>query len=172
MKIYITILSAMFMLNSCATEEKKLERNPNYDYVEIEECTIPVLKEFKLKYTKVDGGKGTFDFIEKNHKKIRTYHIGISKSYINIDNKYSTRKEEIEQRKDTRIFFEKITNKFQVIGWESVNTSIRFVNYEFFGVNTMIVLNEYGKEIKQKKDLDYLLDYCQKTWKLNKKKEK
>ena len=170
MKFILSLLSVALLLTSCGSETTKPTQDPAYDYVEIEECIIPVLKEIKMKYTKVDGGRGSFNFIESDGKKIRTYHVVISKSYSSVKKKYIARKQDIEQSKITKIIFEKVTDKFNVIGWEAIDTPSlsKFVTYEFFGINTMISMNEYGEKIKQKKDLDYLLNYCKKTWKLNK----
>ena len=170
MKYIYSLLALLFLFTACGTEKNKIEQDPAYDYVEIPECTIPVLKKLNIKYTKGDGGAGISSFIENGGKKIRTCSVGISRSLPNMEDKYTEEKESLEQWKDAEIIFIKNTDEFKVIGWKSLKTHYpnQYIKYELFGTNTMIALAESGNELKQKKDLDYLLEYCKKTRKLNK----
>ena len=170
MKYIYSLLALLFLFTACGTEKNKIEQDPAYDYVEIPECTIPVLKKLNMKYTKGNGWDGRFTFIENGGKVIRLYDVGISESLPNMEDKYTERKNSLEQGKDTEIMFIKNTNEFKVIAWKSLTIPYpnQWINYELFGTDTGISLSESGEEIKQKKDLDYLLEYCKKTRKLNK----
>jgi len=156
MKYIYSLLTLMFLLTACNTESKKPTRDPAYNYVEIEECTIPIPKKFK----ELESGKTKlYRFVDdsdiKNYKS-----IDIS---INKEDDYIDSKNFIMQNKSIQIESDFYRNHFKIIKWSVVDSIYDSEYYNLFGLKTNINLTSSNKS-----ELNYLLDYCNKTWKLNK----
>jgi hypothetical protein len=154
MKKTITILSAVvLLLASCGNEKtaKKLEQKEDYRYVEIEECTIPIPKKFKLKES--NNSKRIYSFDDKNHK---LHIIHINKRY---EDDYINMKEFIAQGRNRAIVSETERDNFKILE----STIYDDTMYYMYGKKSAI-----GLTTSNKAELNYLLDYCKKTWKLNK----
>jgi len=159
MKKIITILSmATLLLVSCGTETtaSKLKQKKDYRYVEIEECTIPIPKKFEeLEIGNVYTHRFWYEQDIKNFMK-----INIS---INKEDDYLYDKNTIMQNKTTQLKSDFNRNHFKIIKWNLVDDIQDNDNYVLYGFKTKINLINSSE-----KELDYLLDYCKKTWKLNK----
>jgi len=159
-KLWVPLVIATLLLQACGTEKtKELAQNENYRYVEIEECTIPIPKKFEeLKVGDV------YIYRFSYHPNIQNFmKINISKNRVDdyIDNKNT-----IMQNKGTKLISDFKRNHFKIIKWNIVNPIHDEDNYVLFGLKTNINLIN-----RSEKELNYLLDYCKKTWKLDKGEE-
>ena len=175
MKQLITLMSIMLMIVSCGTEGTKTKQDSAYDYVEMEECTIPVLKEFNITQIQGKGASGISQYdiniSSKDGKaKIKNYLIiniykessdNIHDSHI-VMREFLTQHNSIDIRSETEYF------KFKIIEYGTKNPILNTSNFYLFG-NT-IVIDIKGLPNKKKRYIKYLLNYCKKTWKLNKGK--
>jgi len=159
MKKVITILSTVVLfLVSCGNETtaKKLEQKENYRYVEIEECNIPIPKKFEeLKSSDMYLYRFWYGPNIQSFMK-----INISK---NKEDDYIDSKNVIIQYKKTQLEADFVRNHFKILKWKMPDNVLDEVHYNLFGLKTKIILINSNKA-----ELNYLLDYCKKTWKLNK----
>ena len=160
MKLLIMLLSLMFLLGACGEEtvKKGLQQKEDYRYVEIEECTIPIAKRFE-KLKEAEGYLYRFYYSSN----LNMQSINIRK---NEKDAYIIIKTLIEQDKNTILKAEYTKNHFKILEWSLVDSVLHETHYALFGSKTKISL-----ENSNQSKLKYLLDYCQKTWKLNNKKE-
>jgi len=151
-KIIILLSIALLFLQSCGNETRRKQavQEKEYRYVEIEECTIPIPSKFKLN----ENNKFNQTFIyDRNHK---LHFISIHKRH---QDDYIYAIESIDKMKNMTMVSETKKNNFKII--ESTMDEDTF--FHLYGVKSRIDLL-----VSNKKELNYLLDYCQKTWKLDK----
>jgi hypothetical protein len=160
MKKTITILSAVvLLLASCGNEKtaKKLEQKEDYRYVEIEECTIPIPKKYDMtNHGNEEPYLHNYVYEEKRHILNKQYLITVKKRY---EDDYINMKEFIAQGRNRTIVSETTRDNFQILE----STIYDDTMYYMYGKKSVI-----GLMPSNKAELNYLLDYCKKTWKLNK----
>ena len=160
MKKVVTILStvALFLV-SCGNETtaKKPEQKEDYRYVEIEECTIPIPKKFKMTNY---GNKKPYLHNYAYEEILSKYSI-VQTTLRNEDD-YITMKEFIAQGRNKAIVSETKRDNFQILE----STIYDDTMYHIYGEKSVISLLSSNKT-----ELNYLLDYCKKTWKLNKREK-
>lgn len=152
MKLLTILLSLMFILGACGEEavKKGLQQKDDYRYVEIAECTIPIPSKFKLN----ENNKFNQTYIyDRNHK---LHFISIHKRH---QDDYIYAIESIDKMKNMTIVSETKKNHFKIIE----STMDEDTMFHLYGIKSRIDLL-----VSNKKELNYLLDYCQKTWKLDK----
>lgn len=161
MKLLTLLLSLMFLLGACGEETAKngQQQKDEYRYVEIEECTIPIAKKFK-KLKKAEGYLYRFSY-STNFTDMQSINIK-----RNEKDTYLIVKNLIEQGKNTILKAEYTKNHFKILEWNLVDSVLHETHYELFIPKTSIRI-----ENSNKTELNYLLDYCKKTWKLNDRKE-
>ena len=159
MKIISLFSIALLFLQSCGNEttRNQSEQETEYRYVEIAECTIPIPKKFKITNY---GNNGfylhNYIYEEKKDMRNKQYLISVNKrrkdDYIHMI-------ESIDKMKNMTIVSETKKNHFKIIE----STMDGDTMFHLYGVKSRIDLL-----VSNKKELNYLLDYCQKTWKLDK----
>jgi len=177
MKLLTLLLSLIFLLGACGKESVKShpELDSKYDYIEIEECTIPVLKEFKIKTIKNNGASGEFKYtrnISFNGKiaKDEIYSaISIHKHSVDSYDKYLEKVELLLEHKAMEIRSKLEINNFKGIRFGVKNPIGKDNSYYLFGPITEIDI--WNLEENKDNYITYLLNYCQKTWKLDKEKD-
>ena len=148
-------LSILFLV-SCGSEVTEVKKKAEYIYVEIEECSIPVPR----KYNKIeDKDMGKYEY--------RYTYSGGKDDYKNISilhqkkNSYKRVKKLINSVNTMHINREFKRDEFRII---EVNATYRKrYTYHILGIKTYIVLDGSNEE-----ELNYTLEYCKKTWKLDK----
>jgi len=159
MKLLTILFSLMFILGACGEEviKKGVQQKDEYRYVEIEECTIPIAKKFKITNY---GNKGLYlhNYVFEEKKDIfnKQYLISVNKRH---EDDYIHMIESIDKMKNMTIVSETKKNHFKIIE----STMDGDTMFHLYGVKSRIDLL-----VSNKKELNYLLDYCQKTWKLDK----
>ena len=162
MKKIISILGiAVLLLVSCGNEttHNQPEQKEDYRYVEIEECSIPIPKKFK----ELESGSVHIHRFGYRYNIIDYKKINIS---INKKDDYIYDKNSIMQSKITILKSDFLRNNFKIIKWELIDPVQNEDHYKLFGVKTNISLINSSE-----KELNYLLNYCKQTWKLNKGEE-
>lgn len=159
MKKTISILGiAVLLLVSCGNEttHNQPEQKEDYRYVEIEECSIPIPKKFK----ELEAGSAHIHrfFYRANIKNFMKINISKNRQDDYIDSKNT-----IMQNKSTLLKSDFYSNHFKIIKWDVLDSIHDESNYRLFGFKTNIYLINSNE-----KELNYLLAYCTKTWKLNK----
>jgi len=158
MKYIYSLLALLFLLIACGTESTKPTRDSAYNYVEIEECTIPVSK--KMIHLKDSIGM-LYRFAYDSNNGIDDYLMNFSKV---TDDRYVNLKENIVQNKDIQIISESEQNHFKILQFNVIDPLMNNAYY-LVGPKTEIYIS-HSNDTK----VNYLLNYCQKTWKLNKGK--
>jgi len=156
-KLWIPIILVSLLLQSCGTEEvDELVQKQNYRYVEIEECTIPIPKSFNELEV---GKKELYRFIDDtNIKNYRSIDI-----LINKKDDYENSKNFIMQNKSIHLESDFYRDDFRIIKWSKIDSIYDAEHYKLFGLKTRINLTSSNET-----ELNYLLNYCKKTWKLDK----
>lgn len=124
-----------------------------YRYIEIDECTIPILKKYKtakaaityryeFENTTYTESKDQINFFSTAERKKNLEEF---KTLINSITKYriDTRKKEKKQWKNFKVFKNKIENGYMI---------------DLFGEKTILSFVNISKT-----ELNYLMDYCKKT---------
>ena len=160
MKKTITILGmATLLLVSCGTETtaSKPKQKKDYRYVEIEECTIPIPKKFEMtNYGNSKPYLHNYVYEEKRLILNKQYIIAVKKRY---EDDYINMKEFMAQGKDRAVVLERTKDNFKILESTIYDDPV----YHLYGKKSVIAMLPSNK-----KEVDYLLDYCKKTWKLNK----
>ena len=160
MKKIISILGiAVLLLVSCGNEttHNQPEQKEDYRYVEIEECNIPIPKKFKItNHGNEEHYLHNYVYKEKRHILNKLYVITVNKKY---EDAYINMKEFIAQGRYTTIVSETERDNFKILE-STIHDDTMFTLYGKKSVISLMPSN--------KKELNYLLDYCKKTWKLNK----
>jgi len=171
-KILITLGLSILMLSSCGTE-KKVDVSEKYNYHEIVECDIPVAKRFDripdgkqghpydrnyLHIINREEAEANLFFILKPDKRIKKQFVeyATDKDMIKIESKYGNFK---IYKSD---FHNPVTKSLISVTYKLLGERIDKKTYISFDAPT---------EAQGKEELDYLLDYCQQTWRTSKKKE-
>ena len=161
MKLLTLLLSLMFLLGACGEEavKKGLQQKEDYRYVEIEECMIPIPKRFE-KLKQAEGYLYRFSYYT-NLTDMQSINIRKSEkdAYLNA-------KTHFKQDKNTILKADYTKNNFKILVWSLINPVLEERHYVLFGPKTKINLANSNKT-----EINYLLDYCQKTWKLDKEKD-
>lgn len=163
----------MLVLGSCGTE-KKVEVSDKYNYHEIVECDIPVAKRFDRLFWK--QGKNLYDrsyahVINEEEAEMNAFYIlkpdkrlkkrfsdyAHKKSYEEVESKYGNFK---IYKSD---FHNPVTKSLISVTYTLMGERINKKNFK-----TFISFNA-PTEAQAKEELDYLLDYCQQTWRKSKK---
>jgi hypothetical protein len=146
------------MLVSCGTEKtKKIVENENYNYVEIEECTIPIPKKYEMtNYGNKEPYSHNYLYEEKRDKLNKQYIIMTTKRF---EDDYISMKEFIAQGRNRVVVLETTRNNFKILESKIYDDTI----YNLYGKKSVI-----GLMPSNETELNYLLNYCEKTWKLNK----
>ena len=166
MKLLTLLLSLMFLLGACGEETAKngQQQKEDYRYVEIEECMIPIPKRFK-KVNQKYSNKTIFFYIYET-KKYKVLLQSTIKATQRYKDDYIDMKNYLIQNKNTILKAEYTKNHFKILEWSLSDPVLEETHYKLFGPKTKISLVNSNKT-----ELNYLLDYCKKTWKLDKEKE-
>jgi len=151
---------SILLLVSCGSEVTEVKKKADYNYVELDECTVPIPKNYKtLKGSKVCPHR--FSEYSDVMEMYRIFLCGREEDDIEkID--------EVVDKFDAMTFISKTKrDNFTII-----ETSFKTVTgdsqiYYLFSEKSHINL-ENSNEV----ELTYLLDYCRKTWKSTLKREK
>jgi len=160
-KLWIPLIFVTLLLQACGTEKtNEIVQNQNYNYVEIEECTIPIAK----KYEKLDPGTGYLYRFSYHSTSVKDFiNSGlIHVRHIKEGNHYIDRREWMAQQNTIHINSETKRKHFKIIEYKIVDGVLK-PSYSLYGKKTNIDISNAKKE-----DVNYLLNYCEKTWKLNK----
>ena len=172
-KILTSLGLSMLVLSSCGTG-KKVEVSDKYNYHEIVECDIPVAKRFDripngrqghpydrnyLHIINREAGEANLFFILKPDKRLkkRFSDYAHKKSYEEVASKYGNFK---IYKSD---FHNPVTKSLISVTYTLMGERINKKNFK-----TFISFNA-PTEAQAKEELDYLLDYCQQTWRKSKK---
>ena len=169
-KILISLGLSMLVLSSYGTE-KRVEVSDKYNYHEIVECDIPVAKRFNIIRERVSNDhpydREYIHVINRKEAEVNLFFIlkvdkKLKKSFS--DNAYEKSYEEVESKYGN---FKIYKSKFH----NPVTKSLMKVTYKLMSEKIdkkTHISFEAPTEAQAKEELDYLLDYCKKTWKLNK----
>ena len=148
-------LSILFLV-SCGNEVTEVKKKAEYIYVEIEECSIPVPKMYK----KIKS-KNTPQYYHRYVYDNGLFNSGTIFTQKRLEDSYEKIKTSIERMKKV-IDRERKDNQFTIIETYTQYKKRRYT-YFIFGIKTYIVLDGSNEEV-----LNYTLEYCKKTWKLDK----
>lgn len=145
---------SILLLVSCGSEATELKKKAGYIYVEIEECSIPVPKIYEM------AKHGNMHLYEHNYSYSDKYiqNLITKKRY---EDDYENLISFIKKSKTMKLGLKRNRNNFSIV--EVNSTFDDKIIYYLFGINTHITLSGSNEE-----ELDYILKYCKKTWKLNK----
>ena len=139
-----TIMLSIILLTSCASSKQN-----NYKFIEIKECNIPIPQIFKL--------------IEKENQYEYAYFHSrplSSSSFISIHKKkkdeYNRTLSDINEFDDMKLVSETRKGDFIIIQFSLAYDND--IHYRLIGKESMIQLLHTSK-----KEVDYLIDYCEKT---------
>jgi len=165
-KSWVPLIIANLLLQGCGTETGKIKKDPKYIYVEIEECTIPIPESYDIA---TDGNNEPYQHKYIGDKNIENYRAIATAS--RQENDVERAKKITEKTLSTlsnKSLKESIFNRdnfkiYEVTLLSKIASKTKTTNYHLFGKNTQVILIN-SNEI----ELNYLLNYCKKTWKLNK----
>jgi len=135
-------------------EDERAEKEQKYNFVEIEECTIPISKKY------IEEQKGNTERYKYKYiypKKLDFGKISVEKRF---HDDYNVIMQAVKKNPSLEIKKKKRKNYFDITEIKSYNHNSKI--YMLFGKKSIITFIN-----RNTNELDYLLDYCQRTWKQN-----
>jgi len=148
---------SLFMLISCGTETEEVKKDPNYNYVEIEECTIPISNRYKKAK---DGNDELYShkYYDSNNSLGKFGKIVTQKRF---QDDYIHSIEKMKKMKNVSLKNKRSREDFRILEFGFVQDTSS--SYYLFGKKTLITLFDSDDF-----EVEYLINYCKKTWKLDK----
>ena len=148
-------LSILFLV-SCGSEVTEVKKKAEYIYVEIEECSIPVPKIYKIAK---DGNAKPYE--HKYHYFGKNFNGKTIVTKKRFEGDYEDLLSFVKKTKTMKLDQEINRTNFKIV---TVNSTFDDkITYYLFGIDAYIILSGSNEE-----ELNYTLNYCKKTWKLDK----